>query len=180
MTRRTVTWPGIKMCGSVVRVSDGTSKFEIIIVQWKYTISELSQSSHLSAYATYSRPKNKYNNIIASHLQLLRGNMVTCALSTMSLDSPNPVLFGNHWRVSILLLFVLFVIFQRSASAVQWSHLQIKHRQRIRRKNILCLCRALLDSLLRICCAWHDAEWGSERLWFIWLINIFREAKVSR
>lgn len=42
-----------------------------------------------------------------SHLQLFRGNMVTCALSTMQLDSPNPVLFGNHWRIRRLIWYVL-------------------------------------------------------------------------
>ena len=30
------------------------------------------------------------------NFHLFRGNMQMCALSTMYLDSPNPVLFGNH------------------------------------------------------------------------------------
>ena len=83
--------------GNVMQVSDGTSFMEIIIVQNE-------NRSCNRCCDIVSILSDRY--VVASHSQCLEATCM-CALSTIFLDSPNPVLFGNHRQD--LFWFGLFV-----------------------------------------------------------------------
>ena len=70
-------------------------KFQTALPLWKSSLSKMKIDHVIDVVILSLILSDRY--VVASHSQCLEATCM-CALSTIFLDSPNPVLFGNHWR----------------------------------------------------------------------------------
>ena len=70
-------------------------KFQTALPLWKSSLCKMKIDHVIDVVILSVILSDRY--VVASHSQCLEATCM-CALSTIFLDSPNPVLFGNHWR----------------------------------------------------------------------------------